>query len=659
MPAGSPGAGGPGYQHGNVIQLSAGNYILATPDNFWFGPNALPPIASDIVIIGDPAGTIIERSQQTYTPAFRLFYVGGGESLSGYNAPNVASNKLPGPGELTLKNLTVRYGYIEGGNSSSGGGGMGAGGAIYNQGTLVLDGVTVSNNFVRGGFSEDTSAGNGGGGISGNAPANGGSGGGFTGALWPSSSSAPASSFGNGGQGGIDGGAGANGTDGANGGTGGGGGGAGGHGGSGSTMGGKGADGGFGGGGGSGGFGGGGTNNGTGGNGGFGGGAGGGFPSGAGGFGGGNSSQDYFGGGGAAFGGAVFNDGGTVTAVNSTFANNLASGGGSGFGDGGNAFGGAIFNLDGTITLRYATLAYNDVHGGSNPNSSASVAAAGGGAVYNLYYPNPGSPGADGKNAARVTVDSSILAGTTNGEGTVESDCENNAGTFTGGFDVVETPGTCSFGNNDQNADPQFATTSLTANGGPTLTLALDSTSPAINHGDTETLLGAVPTRDQRGFLRDSKPDVGAYEYGASPIELNPDLLDFGNQPVGSKSGILSVAIKNISTGTVTLTGVSFSETNALAFSLAANNCQGKILVPYTGCTLDFRFEPFAAGISSVIVTISTNQHTQGTLTLKGDGTSSTAGGGGGGGGALSLWNLLGLLMIGLIPVAHRRSNQA
>jgi hypothetical protein len=478
------------YNSGNLIVLAAGSYTFTAANNAWYGPNALPPIASSIVIVGDPAGSVIERSAVSGTPSFRFFYVGGGESLASYNAPNVTGNKLPGPGYLTLVNLTVQGGLAKGGDSlSGGGGGMGAGGAIYNQGTLTLYGVTLEDNEALGGSSDSgtSSTSGGGGGIGGDAiDANGG---GFATTLWPDSSAA-LGNFGNGGaSGGLN-----------NGGVGGGGGG-----GTGST-------------GGNGGFGGGGGRNGYGGNGGFGGGgggtmSGGGAPGGVNGFGGGHGGGWSDGGGGAGLGGAIFNEGGAITALNTSFVDNTAQGGNASSSHttgaipaAGDGYGGALFNLNGTVTLRYTTLANNRVAGGTGSTAGTGE----GGAVYSRYKANPGSPATDARVAAVMTVNSSILAGSSNAGSAPVSDCENNNGTFISGYDVVQTTGTsCSFGNNDQSADPQFATTSPANNGGPTPTLALKSTSPAINQGDTYI----ASFVDQRSTSRDNQPDVGAYEY--------------------------------------------------------------------------------------------------------------------------------------------------
>jgi hypothetical protein len=58
--------------------------------------------------------------------------------------------------------------------------------------------------------------------------------------------------------------------------------------------------------------------------------------------------------------------------------------------------------------------------------------------------------------------------------------------------------------------DPLLGT--LADNGGPTLTLALQPGSPAINRGDP-----AAPPQDQRGYGRLGVPDVGAFEFNGIP----------------------------------------------------------------------------------------------------------------------------------------------
>ncbi len=95
-----------------IINLQAGfTYTLSAVDNFWYGPNGLPPIDSNVFIHGN--GATILRNQSSSTPNFRLFYVSGGMEL-----PH---------GALNMDNVTLQGGVAQGGNSSYGGGGMGAG----------------------------------------------------------------------------------------------------------------------------------------------------------------------------------------------------------------------------------------------------------------------------------------------------------------------------------------------------------------------------------------------------------------------------------------------------------------------------------------------------------------------------------------------------
>src|SRR5262249_32266421 len=108
----------------DTIVLQDRTYKFDQIDNYWYGPNALPAVASDTTIQGN--GATLDR---TGGPNFRFFYVSG-QQFGG----------LP-TGSLTLLGLTLRGGVAHGGDSYRGGGGLGAGGAIFNQGSLVLDSV--------------------------------------------------------------------------------------------------------------------------------------------------------------------------------------------------------------------------------------------------------------------------------------------------------------------------------------------------------------------------------------------------------------------------------------------------------------------------------------------------------------------------------------
>jgi hypothetical protein len=540
-----------GNGQSNIINLTASTYNLTAINNFWYGPDGLPAISSNLTINGN--GATIQRANGVAN--FRLFYVSGG--FDGLAA-----------GNLNLNNLTLAGGVADGGDGFEGGGGLGAGGAIFNQGTLNLTGVTLTNDTASGGDSGVGAVVFGGGGMGQNAPnlrdgggfgpalggafgglggAAGTTGGGGGGGFRPVAADDGSNGVGaTGGAGGGLGGFGGNGGGNVTGGDGGGGGsdlfagtaaggiggdfgsGGGGAGGAGDAAGGGGGVGGGGGGGidagGGGGFGGGGgaASVGDAGGGGFGGGGGfsGNGPAGRGGlggFGGGNGAfgggGGVSGGGGAGMGGAIFNMFGTATLTNCTLAADTARGGsggiGAGAGGGGSGYGGAIFNLDGTLNLTFCTLASNTVAGGSGRTTGNATGAA----VYNLAYGNTLTGGAQ---RATATLTDSILFNSASGVLLVNNaDTSKNAGntatvTLNGPNRVGSTSGTIS-GTAPLTANPLLGP--LQNNGGPTPTMALMPGSPVIGVG----IPVAGVTIDQRGLPRPATPSLGAFEPQPSP----------------------------------------------------------------------------------------------------------------------------------------------
>jgi hypothetical protein len=115
----------------NTIVLTAPTtspYVLTAVNNTTDGPTGLPVISKkdSLTIVGN--GDTIERSTASGTPAFRLFEVASG-------------------GSLTLENLTLQNGLAQAAKATAY---SADGGAIYNQGTLVLSGVTVQSNTASG-----------------------------------------------------------------------------------------------------------------------------------------------------------------------------------------------------------------------------------------------------------------------------------------------------------------------------------------------------------------------------------------------------------------------------------------------------------------------------------------------------------------------------
>ena len=104
----------------NTITLKKNNYVLTAVNNSTDGATGLPVIAAsdNLTIVGK--GAAIEPCMKKGTPAFRLFDVAAGASL-------------------TLQNLTLQGGLAV------------QGGAIYNQGALTLNGAIVQNNIAQSG----------------------------------------------------------------------------------------------------------------------------------------------------------------------------------------------------------------------------------------------------------------------------------------------------------------------------------------------------------------------------------------------------------------------------------------------------------------------------------------------------------------------------
>lgn len=128
-----------------------------------------------------------------------------------------------------------------------------------------------------------------------------------------------------------------------------------------------------------------------------------------------------------------------------------------------------------------------------------------------------------------ITLTSTIVAGGTAQNG---GNCNlRNGGSVTDGGHNLEdtTPSQCAFSSATPSddlvgVDPDFATTSPVDNGGQTDTLALPSSSPAVDYvpvADCTDASGQPLTVDERGTHRPdvegSNCDIGAYEYQEPP----------------------------------------------------------------------------------------------------------------------------------------------
>ena len=210
-----------------------------------------------------------------------------------------------------------------------------------------------------------------------------------------------------------------------------------------------------------------------------------------------NSASEY--------GGGIFNYGGTVIVSSSTVSGNQSA-----------YDGGGIYNMGGTLNLTNSTLSGNSagINGGAIWSSNygavtlTSVTFSGnsaphGGGLSNYYY-------------SGVTLKNAVLANSTGGN------CWSLGGTATSnGYNLSDDSscaGLLTATTDRNNTAAGLDTNGLQDNGGPTKTVALLSTSPAIDAVPLSACtqsdgLTALST-DQRGVTRPqgSACDIGAFE---------------------------------------------------------------------------------------------------------------------------------------------------
>ena len=192
-------------------------------------------------------------------------------------------------------------------------------------------------------------------------------------------------------------------------------------------------------------------------------------------------------------GGGVFNNG-SLTVSNCTFVGNTA------------AAGGAISNGAPAGTLAVSNCTFS----GNVSAAGGAIESTHGGTVRSSTFAN-NSSGSSSAGAAilasntTVQVTNSIMAGSTGANcGVVGSGVVGNGG------DNISDDGSCGFGisvgaNGDTIGDnvlPLLDTSGLQNNGGPTETIGLQPTSPAVN----AVPIADCPATDQRG---DPRPDPG------------------------------------------------------------------------------------------------------------------------------------------------------
>jgi predicted outer membrane repeat protein len=273
-------------------------------------------------------------------------------------------------------------------------------------------------------------------------------------------------------------------------------------------------------------------------------------------------------------GGAISMSGGTVTIDNSTVSNNTATGGG------------AVFMTGGTLAIENSTFSGNSVpvDAGAIDNEGGSFtigdstfwgnsAGGAGGAIYNDGSPSTISNSTFSGNSAQsgqggaiwkqgpLTISGTIIAGNPGGN------CSLFAGDTDAGYNLTDGGGNCGLGGSTDltNTDPQLG--ALADNGGPTQTMALPVTSPAVDVIPISS--GLCPAADQRGVARpdtgESSCDIGAYELsnsagpGLSQSIIFDPILDktYGDPPItanaagGDSGNPVFFSIDSSSTGGV------------------------------------------------------------------------------------------------------------
>jgi hypothetical protein len=221
-------------------------------------------------------------------------------------------------------------------------------------------------------------------------------------------------------------------------------------------------------------------------------------------------------------GGGILNDsGGSLIITNSTISGNTSYATSLDvFGQRGFAYGGGVHN-SGSMTITNCTISGNSAVGPTSLDTGYGGGISNGGnlqitsstIVHNSATGGNGAFGGGIEGSTRT--DSSIIA---LNSASVGPDFTGAGGLESTGYNII--------GNNADaviNSQPtdQIGTPAapihpllypLGDNGGPTLTYALHSGSPAINRGDP-----AAPPQDQRGYGRLGVPDVGAFEFNGIP----------------------------------------------------------------------------------------------------------------------------------------------
>ncbi len=273
-------------------------------------------------------------------------------------------------------------------------------------------------------------------------------------------------------------------------------------------------------------------------------------------------------------GGAIFGGQGTLNITNSTFTLNTAEAGG------------AIIISNSTT----ATASNSTFYGNTSGIQGGAIVVGQGGSTFNfinvtIAHNTAGDEGGGIYNLNTVTVANSIIA-------------NNSPGASCGGnLDLCNKATFTDNGNNIISGNPGLDTNGLQNNGGPTLTVALQQNSAALDAANDVTCANApVSGLDQRGITRPQGAhcDIGAYE--ADGFQTGPNYVvntvadtDDGfcsvlGQGPGNKDCTLREAINaaNAHSGADTIT-FNLSGTITVTSGLSLPNINDDVTIDGTG----------------------------------------------------------------------------
>ncbi|HYL85372.1 MAG TPA: choice-of-anchor Q domain-containing protein, partial [Candidatus Angelobacter sp.] len=264
----------------------------------------------------------------------------------------------------------------------------------------------------------------------------------------------------------------------------------------------------------------------------------------------GGNADTGFGGGGAALGGAIFNHGGGVRILNSTFTGNSVYRGNSGGGkaDNGADAGGAIFSLNGHTTINDSTISLNHSSG-----------AQGGVVVMQ-----------DSSSSDTIFVlQNTIISG--NGPTECSIVGSSIGESFVG--NLIEQNDNC--GGVVTNADPLLSPLTLNFPGN-TPTMAITRSSPAFNAADPST---SLPT-DQRG---EPRPSLGVFDIGAFELCVMGRILPCPITAGNEQTVVLTMQVSPAGGGTTAPAPGPSNEPLNSVVSLSATPNPGFSFLDWTG----------------------------------------------------------------------------